>query len=73
MTLGRAKSAKKFVVSALLGEPSDAPEYLAIVKNQLADVGTIINQHDPDLMHTITEFFETSVDKARKEETQKYR
>ena len=65
--------AREFVVKALLGEATDEPEYLAIIKNQLADVGTIINSHDPELMKYIARFFESAVDKRRREEIQKYR
>ena len=48
-------------------------EYLAIIKNQLTDVGTIINQHDPELLKYITRFFESSIDKKRREEIQRFR
>ena len=49
----KQRRARIFVVSALLGIPSDDAEYLAIVKNQITDIGTMVKEHDPSLFDSM--------------------
>jgi len=62
MTFNKYKP-RRFLVSALLDIPGgDEAEYLAVVKQQIADLGKIIKQKDPELFHTIINHFEPTSD-----------
>ncbi len=69
----KQRRARIFVVSALLGIPSDDAEYLAIVKNQITDIGTLVKDHDEELFNSMISFFESSTEKHKREEIQRFR
>jgi len=60
------RKAKVFVVNALLDLPGNEAEYLAEIKTQITMMGKIINQRDPEMIHHLVNYFESSSTPQRK-------
>jgi len=60
------RKAKVFVVNALLGLPGDEGEWLAEIKTQISQMGRIIQQHDPDMITRLIDYFESQQTPLRK-------
>ena len=60
------RKAKVFVVNALLDLPGDDAEWLAEIRTQITQMGRLINQHDPDMIVKLIDFFESHATPLRK-------
>lgn len=54
------------MVNALLDLPGDDAEWLAEIKTQITQMGRIIQQRDPDMIHKIVDYFESHPTPLRK-------
>jgi len=60
------RKAKLFIVNALLDLPGDEGEWLAEIKTQISQMGRIIQERDPDMIHKIVDYFESHPTPLRK-------
>jgi len=53
-------------VNALLDLPGDDAEWLAEIRTQITQMGRLINQHDPEMIVKLIDFFESHATPLRK-------
>ena len=59
------RKAKLFIVNALLDLPGDEAEWLAEIRTQITQLGRVINERDPNMIHRLVDYFESHTSPLR--------